>query len=138
MRIKFKMQKSSDFIRGCIEKFKEKCAISVIPIAFAKIIRICSPITEHFFYGTIKKIMWHSWQLSQKMVKSPNFCKKKTDNFKRKNCIPSTYLTKNTSYINRLLSKFCQSTVKNKYLVLKSTTKEAGILSTNNTCYTVS
>ena len=36
------MQKSSDFIRGCIEEFKEKCAISVIPIAFAKIIRICN------------------------------------------------------------------------------------------------
>ena len=37
LRIKWEMLKSSDFVRAYTEEFKQKCAISVIPIAFTKI-----------------------------------------------------------------------------------------------------
>ena len=40
------MFKSTDFFRAYTEEFKQKCAISVIPIAFAKIIEICSTTME--------------------------------------------------------------------------------------------
>ena len=49
------MLKSSDFVRAYTEEFKQKCAISAIPIAFAKFIGICSPIAQHCYYGNIKK-----------------------------------------------------------------------------------
>ena len=55
------MLKSSDFVRGYTEEFKQKCEISVIPIAFANVIRICSSIAQPFFYQQYqinKLIIW--------------------------------------------------------------------------------
>ena len=53
------MLKSSDFIRGYIEEFKQKCVISVILIAFAKIIKIYSPVAYPFSLALSNKEIDH-------------------------------------------------------------------------------